>query len=346
MVAKGIRSTLGRVVEWGEPVVNRIDAINAFPYDPQTPLHLQQDRWQVIHHGVMIPNLPDPLRFFDIISVMGTSTSVPAFSVPSLVETTRRDSVWLLVGSAASRDNFGVLSKQNDCEFSADGTTLSYGKKLEIRQNGDEIAIEASVPGLTATLSLRPTPVITHFAHIPGLYDHWSRLCHYEGTFDTDSGEHLSTSGLCTWEYARGRDNVPLPILLFTYQIVNISDTVQVLFVELRGPLDLVMQRSVYIRELGVDGTVLLRRTVEHEVTESLAPYRTPDGVEMLLPKRFSWTGYDDSGVEIVSINGVSNDDFAYGMAAGFAGSYQYEGRFRGEDVTGRGYIEWIDRRK
>lgn len=345
MIARGMTAVWNRGVRRAEPFLNRIDAINTRPYAPDTPLHLQRDGWRVIHHGVMIPDLPDPVRFFDVISVLGTARRVPGFSVPSLVKTTRQDSVWLLVGSAASRNNFEVLSNAGDCEFSDDGRALSYGEKLEIRRGGDAIAVEASVPGLDAKLTLYPTPIITYFVRIPGIYEHWSRLCRYEGTFDTDSGQSIATSGLCTWEYARGRDNVPLPILFFTYQILNVSDSVQVLFVETSGPLDMVIQRSVYIRELEVDGTIVLRRNVQHEVAENLAPHRTPDGVEMVLPARFGWSAHDDDGVEVVSIRGKSNADFAYGMAAGFAGSYQYEGRFRGEDVTGRGYIEWIDRR-
>ena len=61
--------------------------------------------------------------------------------------------------------------------------------------------------------------------------------------------------------------------------------------------------------------------------------------------KRFAWRVADDDGGDLITIDGTSNEDFAYGLGTGYAGSYHYIGRFRDAPITGTGYIEWIDRR-
>ncbi|HBP4179918.1 TPA: hypothetical protein L5Z95_006616, partial [Pseudomonas aeruginosa] len=74
-------------------------------------------------------------------------------------------------------------------------------------------------------------------------------------------------------------------------------------------------------------------------------PVTTPNGTRMRLPQEFTWRVEDDDGNELITIRGDANGDFQYGLAAGYVGSYRYEGRFRGRPVSGTGYIEYIDLR-
>jgi hypothetical protein len=96
-----------------------------------------------------------------------------------------------------------------------------------------------------------------------------------------------------------------------------------------------------------VDGAATTHtRGFRHQVLEyAPQPLTTPDGHRMRMPRRFTWSVDDGSGNELISIDGVANDDFAYGLGSGYAGSYQFTGRFRGAPIAGTGYIEWIDRR-
>lgn len=331
------------------PKLSGVQRRNAHPYDPATaPLHPPRGAWGLAHYGVMIPGLPEPFNFFDMITILGTAEKVRAFAAPSLVRTTPEDSAWLLIGSAVSRDNFRPFSIAEDCVVKGDAEELQIGDRLQIRRSGGDVSLHAEVPGLTADITLRGTDQISHFVHLPGLYDHWSRLCECEATFSTSidsaASEEITWSGLATWEYARGRDNAPLPIYFFTYQILNISDRVQVLMTDLTGPAEFPLQRTVYVRDLDDKASVHTRGFV-NEVSSYLADHRTPDGAVMRLPHTFNWSVLDEAGNPLIEIEGTTRDDFAYGMAAGYAGSYDYTGRYRGEAIGGRGYIEWIDRR-
>ncbi|WP_298440601.1 DUF6670 family protein [Gordonia sp. (in: high G+C Gram-positive bacteria)] len=333
---------LDRVLQHTGNLVNRIGPLNGAPYDPALPSHPPTGGWGVAHYGIMVPDLPAPVNFFDVISLFGTAKRIRAYSVPSLVRTTPEDSAWLLLGSAVSRDNFRPYSIADDCTLTEDASDIRIGDVLRIRRDHD-ITVHARPDGLTADLVLRPTEHISHFAHLPGVYDHWSRLCEYEGTFTPDGGEPITSSGLCTWEYARGRTDVPLPIRFFTYQILNISDRVQVLMTELLGPAGIPFQRMVFVRDLD-RGTATYTRGFVNTVHRRLPTHTTPDGAAMELPAEFTWSVNDDDGRELITVHGVARDDFAYGMAAGFAGSYDYTGRYLGTEIAGGGYIEWIDR--
>ena len=78
-----------------------------------------------------------------------------------------------------------------------------------------------------------------------------------------------------------------------------------------------------------------------HEYDEQ--PLTTPDGRAMRMPRRFSWRAADDDRHEAVRIDGVAHGDWAYGLGAGFVGTYDYTGFYRDREIAGRAYIEYID---
>jgi len=322
--------------------INRTRGLNARPFDPATSVAPPHGRWGIVHYGVMVPGLPAPFRFFDAIVILGTARA-PVFGNRSLVRTTDSDSAWVLTGSGVTIDSFRPYSIAEECTLTDDGSLLRFGDELRIDRARQKIAIRAVQPQARVDLTLRPTAAVSHFAHLPGLYDHWSVLCQYEGSFDTADGAFTRT-GLCTYEYARAV-NLPLPFLWFTYQILDVDDRTQVLMGEVLGPVGLPVQRMVYVR--AVDGTATTHtQDFRHKVLEyAPEPRITPDGHRMRMPKRFNWTVDDDSGEELINVDGITNDDFAYGLGSGYAGSYEFTGRFRGTPITGTGYIEWIDRR-
>ena len=323
-------------------LVNRTADRNRAPFDPATDVSTPHDRWSIVHYGIMVPDLPAPFRFFDVIVILG-SAKVPIFDNRELIETTADDTAWVLVGSGPTRDSFRPYSIAADCDLAADGSRLRFGQELSLDRAADRISVSTAVGETKVELALELTEAVSHFAHLPGLYDHWSVLCSYDGTF-TIGATTIERSGLCTYEYARAM-NVPLPFRFFTYQILNIDERTQVLFVEVLGPLGLVVQRTVYVRStdgVGQPFSCSFRHTVHETAAEPLV---TPHGRTMRMPKRFSWSVADDAGNDLIEVHGECNADFAFGMAAGYAGSYQYTGRFRDRDIAGIGYIEWIDRR-
>ena len=196
--------------------------------------------------------------------------------------------------------------------------------------------MQVSRPKAEIALTIRPTTAVSHFAHLLGLYDHWSVLCEYEGRFTPNGGPEITQRGLCTYEYARAV-NLPLPFRFFTYQILNIDERTQVLMTEVLGTAGLPVARYVYVRR--TDGTATRNHVDFRNEVITSTEVTTPDGATMRLPTSFRWSCGD-----LISIVGETNDDFAYGLAAGYAGSYRYTGTFEGKPIEGTGYIEWIER--
>jgi hypothetical protein len=321
---------------------NRTRSLNRRPFDPATSVAIPNGRWGIAHYGIMVPNLPEPFSFFDAIVVLGTARA-PIFGQRSLAAGDPDNSAWILTGSAVTPNGFAQYSITDQRDLSADGAHLRFDDHLVINRTTREIALSATRPKASVQLTLNPTSAVSHFVHMPGLYDHWSVLCQAEGTF-TAGRDSFTRKTLCTYEYARAV-NLPLPLLFFTYQILNVDETTQVLMTEVLGPIGLPLHRTVYIRT--VDGAATTHtHGYEHTVHEYSPDHlTTPDGHKMRMPKRFAWRIADHDGADLITVDGTTNDDFAYGLGAGYAGSYHYTGRFRGAPITGTGYIEWIDRR-
>lgn len=311
----------------------------------QTPLQLQPySPRHCVHFGIMLPGLPEPYRFLNIITVIGQPRA-EIFLNAHLIKTSANDTANLLIGTATgSPDHFQGYSIQRDCELAADGSRLRFGRELLLQGRYPHFSAQRQGQRFNFELQLQASDKIAHFAKmVGGLYEHWSILCEYQGYLEQD-GTRTDVAGLCTYEYAKAA-NVPLPFRFFTYHIINIDERTQVLMVVVLGPLGMAVQRRVYLRSLDDHGGIY-SRSFDFTVQEyEDQPVLSPEGVSMRLPRRFSWQVQDDDGQELITIEGLAHGDFQYGMAAGYAGSYAYQGHFRGRAIQGNGYIEYIDYR-
>jgi hypothetical protein len=323
-------------------LLNRSRRLDGTAFDPTTPFGPPQGRYRTVHYGVMLANLREPLRFLDLIAVIG-QPRIPIWRNEHLVATTDDDTVTLLTATGApGTSHFAGYRLGTDCTFAADGSELRFADDVVIEARYPHYRVRRAHPAID--LRLTATRTVTHFARMTGgIYDHWSLLCRYDGTVDVD-GTSLPVVGLGNVEYARGAA-VSLPFRFFTYHVVNVDDRVQVLFGQVLGPFNTRLQHEVYVRAVDAPSRVY-RRGVSFEVTRyEDEPRSTPDGRVMLLPAEFVWTAGDGRGGELVRIEGRVNGDWAYGVAAGFAGSYAYAGTFRGDPIRGTGYLEYIDGR-
>ncbi|ARU57942.1 hypothetical protein OLMES_3922 [Oleiphilus messinensis] len=325
-------------------LVDRSHTIAGQPFSPATGVDIPKGLYGTVHYGIMVPGLPEPFRFLNIIVLIG-QPKARLFANPHLIETSAKDTANLLVGSAtATPDHFQGYSVQRDCEFKPDGSYLKFGNDLVIEGQYPNFSVVREGHDFNLQLSLRATDKIAHFSRmVGGLYDHWSILCEYQGVIE-QHGEKTELQGLCTYEYARAM-NVNLPFRFFTYQIINIDENTQVLMVEVLGPFNMEVQRRVYVRTLDDHGGIYSKGFDFKVHTFESEEVVTPNGVRMRLPGQFSWRVEDDEGVELITIEGDCNQDFNYGMTAGYAGSYHYKGRFKGQAISGTGYIEYIDLR-
>jgi len=336
-------NTLARpLLRWANRSGERIGR----PFDPATPVGPPSGRHSWTHYGVMVPGLPEPHRTFGVMSIVGTP-GVSIFANDHAITTTPNDTAYLVSATAAMRGGtFRAYSIAGDCEFAADGSRLRFGDDLEISGRYPGLEVRRSHPDADVSLRLRATDKVTWFADVRGdLYSHWSLLCEYDGTVGG-----AGVSGLCTFEYARGAGLHSLPVpgtpnvpaTFFSYHVLNVDDRTQVLFGEARLPGGIPVIRAAWVRGLDdygteyTDASLAIRR---HEA----GPRETPDGRRMRLPSELAVTARDADGGEVFTLEGKTNGDWAYGLGAGFVGSYAYDGTFRGRNVSGTAYMEYVD---
>lgn len=329
--------------------LNRTLRRNGQPVQLPLSTVLPRGSWRTwAHYGVMIPNLPAPHSFYSCMSVVGTP-GVPVFSHDELITTTPRDTAYLVTGTGAPGAGlFRAYSVAQDCEFAADGTRERFGADLELGGSYPDFTLHAHHGGLDLEATLTATGAITYFVDIPGVYQHWSVLCEASGEVRWD-GATSQVSGLCTFEYALGagtgsflpgalQRQVKIPARFFTYQIINISADTQVLLVQVLGPAGVLIMRTCYVRAVDGSGREY-RQQCQFEVRQTQAV----GSPAMKLPVRLGWTVTDPDGGLLLEIEGVADGNWVYGLGVGYVGSYRYQGRFRGAEVAGSAYIEYID---
>lgn len=325
-------------------VLDHSSLINGQPYDPATQVNTPQGKYTCVHYGVMIPNLPAPFNFLNLLIVVG-QPKVKIFRNEHLIKTTALDTANVLIGTGTGTpDHFKGYSVAQDCALVSNGSSLRFGDDLLLEGKYPEFHAVRQGHAFNFDLRIHATDKIAHFARLAGgLYDHWALLCQYDGYLEQD-GQKTRVQGLCTYEYARAA-NVNLPFSFFTYHILNIDEKTQVLLVEVLGPLNVVVQQRVYVRSLDDHGGIY-SKGFDLKV-QQYAPERvtTPNGLSMRLPRRFSWKVNDNAGAPLIQVECISNDDFKYGMAGGYAGSYRYKGLFKGQPIESVGYIEYLDPR-
>lgn len=322
-------------------LINGAHRVNGKPFDPATPFHPPKGRHTSVHYGLMFPGLPAPLNFLDIIAVIGQPPT-RLFGNPHLVETTARDSANLLVGTGLPFEGqFRGYQVERDLRMAPDGSSIRFADDFVLEGTYPDFHVEYRGEHLQLDVQVRATDKVAHFTRLRGgIYDHWSLLCEHEGTVTRD-GVSTQLTGLNTLEYARAAA-VALPLRFFTYQILNIDAETQVLMCEVRGPAGLPGQQAVYVRSLTDHGAVY-ERGFAFEIEESEPTGRmTPNGLTMRLPTRWGWSVQDESGAQLIAIEATANEDYVFGMAGGYVGSFTYTGHFRDSAIDGTGYAEFI----
>jgi len=310
-------------------------------------------RYGVVHYNLVVPDLPEPHRFFASMVLMGQSgTSV--FDADHALVGSPRDTATVAIGTAATApERFGSYSISRECELRDDGSLLRFGEELEIRGIFPEFELRARLPGFALDLEVHCTEEITWFMRSP-FYDHIGLPARYSGTlrFQRDQRE---VSGLCSFEHAQGVSAISLydravpvglklPVDLFTYQVVKLDENTLLLLTHVRFA-GRPMLDSAFVKEIGgvqsswFDG-------VECEVLHSSRDETliAPDGRSMLRPQGYRWR-FGDPAEDGLELELTTDTPLIYGVGSGWIGGASHRGRFRGREIAGSAYYEHIDRR-
>lgn len=342
--ASGIRRALLAAMA----VLDDAETASARPFAEPDILvpNVDSKRFGWTHYGVMIPDLPEPHRFFSAMSLIGATGSLAFDNDCALVDAPRRNAS-VVVGTAASYPaHFGNYSTRRDFVSTPDGSLVQFGDDLTITGRYPRYRLSGRFGGVEVDLELTNTDRVTWFVRNP-VYQHLSLLTEYRGHFATESGRQ-DVAGLCAFEYGACPSpyqvrSTPLPsslkapLDLFVYQIINLPPDDQVLLSHhcIGGKpfitTALHRGRHGYGRSLGPTEF----RVERYRPT----PQDTPYGIAMRLPAvtRFTAPGLD--------VSAEMDTTFTFGLGSGFVTGFRHETTWRGERITGRGYLEYIDRR-
>ncbi|MFC4373759.1 DUF6670 family protein [Nocardia halotolerans] len=326
-----------------------------FPADTPLPAFTPPSKSRfgqgVAHYGIMIPDLPAPHHFMANMTVVGF-TGFRAWDVDHARQGRARDTSTVGHGTAATdHDPFSAHGAE-DSEFAPDGSSLRFGPDYTITGTYPNFRLRSVRPGFETDLEITATGDVTWFTKRP-YYTHLALLSRYRGTI-THEGNSTDVAGLCSFEYGKGnaptmvRDK-PLPAKLkvpfdfFTYHVLNLDADTQLLLVGTGTGTDTPLAMLAFERTAG-GGSRRLGTSVRFEVTEFRdQPFVCPDGETMFMPASFRWTIRDGSQT-ITTLDGSVDTQWLYAGVNVVAG-YTYTATHEGRQISGRGYLEYSDRR-
>ncbi len=303
------------------------------------------------HYGIMIPDLPAPHYFMANMTVIGYS-GFKAWDDDSALQGTARKTATVCHGTAATKHDPFSTHSLDDCEFAPDGSLLRFGDDYTISGLYPNFRLVSSRPGFAVDLELTATGEITWFAKSRP-YDHLGLVTRYRGSI-THEGTRTEVAGLCTYEYASGFmpymvASRPLPSWLkfpvdfFSYQVIDLDADTQLLFATVGALGTRPALVGAYLRAAG-KGVKRLGTSVRFEVLEhQREPVIGCDAKPMVMPSTFAWTVRDGAST-LAELNCTVDTGWLY-AGMGNIGGYHFDGRFEGRQITGRGYVEYSDRR-
>ncbi|MDR3660460.1 MAG: hypothetical protein P4L86_08680 [Mycobacterium sp.] len=342
-----ISRALSRVVVDGMlPLVDSRLPASRQPFDAPQILrpHNLSRAWGVTHFGVFVPDLPEPYRYLNTMTLLGAS-GTELFDLDHLAAADARDTSTVFSSTANADQRFyQAYDMHTDCWFTDSGSRLRWADDLAIDVALPEVTVRGRYPQFEVDLKLAVTNQVSYFVKTP-IYDHLSLLAPYHGVVNG-----TEVSGLGTFEYARIRTHqgflrrpmpakLKLPLDFFTYQIINLDERTQVLLTDVRAR-GRTACRLAHVRVLG--GETEVYTDVHFAVTEYGDPQVDDRGAPMRCPRKFNWS-VRDGGREVLALVGTVDSPWRLGHGPGYAGAYSYTGTWRSESVSGSAYLEWID---
>lgn len=331
----------------GGPASHALGARSAkegrLPERPVLRPHARSPRYAWTHYGLMIPDLPEPHRFFSFMSLIGATGSLVFDTDFARVDRPRRTATLVNATAATAPGHFRAYSIPRDCEFAADGSLLRFGDDAELSGRHPSFRLRGLRDGFRYDLRVACSDVVTFFVRGP-IWQHFGILSRYEGTIGDQR-----VSGSCSFEYGACAlsphllTGLPLPTAVklpgdrFVYNILALGPGRQLLLSNI-GMAGRPLVEGAYVRDersgsrriaSGVRGTV-----VAHQPGPAIAP----DGRAMRLPERLRWEGPG------LALDATIDTPMVFGLGSGYVGGCAFSGELDGEPIAGRGYLEYIDR--
>ncbi len=302
--------------------------------------HPPKGHFKVVYHGLILPNLPAPLHFFNFINLLG-QPKIPLFHNPSIIKDKASNTASVMM--AISPHQIGHLKSywlNQQCQIHP--YHYQFDQIDQFKGNFPHFEIQRQDRELELNLRIQTTENITHFVPLKwNLFEHWSILCHCQGHLKYQN-QHYEISGMGSFDYARAANIPYLPLAFYTHQLINLNENTQVILSQVRNQWNQIIYSRFYLR--GINGeNLFIDKKVYFHVHRVYPKITTPNHRQMYLPREFSWY-VEENGQPIFEIKAQSRGDYKFGVGAGFAGSFRYHARLYDQDFEGESaYCEYID---
>lgn len=302
------------------------------------------------HYGIFFPLLPEPHRYLNIMILLGTPGALAFDHDDLILGDPTRTATFFSSTAALDQHLLKAYLIPEDTHIQDNGNVIELGEEVSIQGTLPNIHLKGAYHGLSFEFDLEVTEQVSWFVKTP-LYDHFSLLANFKGQLDYQ-GKITPAQGLCTYEYARSAglhsitskqvsEAYKLPMDFFTYQIINLTETTQLLLTK-ADILGRPAAYSLHVRH--TDQPAEVYTNVEFKVMRYQPQAQvSPSGKKMRLPQQFSWSVKDHSGQKVLEITAEIDSPFRYGHGVGYASAYTFTGEYLGQPVQGRGYIEYVD---
>ncbi len=318
------------------------------------PPHHDSNQFGSTYYGIMIPDLPAPHQFLSFAAILGMIGIKSVDNDHAVTRDGPRYTAFVFNTSAAPTEQpFASYSMRKDMKLAADGSSISFGRDAELSGSYPNFRLRSMRKDFSVNLTITATGDTTWIAHSES-FQHLSLLMRYSGFIDYQ-GQSIEVAGLGTWDYWRAATPY-LPIKQFlpvdhkaegdllSHHVINLDENTQYVlyFVTL---MDCTLTCTAYKRVVG-EGSYMLDADVHFQVLSAQpTPAIGPDGYAMTLPATFRWTINCRRSPNHLTINGVVDTPMVYGIAAGYAGGYTWTGNRNGVEISGRGYLSYVDKR-
>ncbi|KQF21508.1 hypothetical protein APC04_01595 [Acinetobacter baumannii] len=296
--------------------------------------------FKVVYQGLILPNLPAPLRYFNYISLIGQPRIPLCYNANGIVTSAVDTATVLVSNSLHSVGHLKTYSIRRQCQlnpsrYQFDKTDLIEWQipRVQLRRIDYEMSCDLIVQ--------TPSDISNSSALQWGISDYWSILCHCEGEI-LYKGQKYEVNGLGRFKHARALHLPFLSLCFYTCQIINLNETTQVTLSQIRNQWNIILFSRLDIQELGKQ-PVTFTEDVNFHIHRVYPKVETPHGREMYLPREFSWQ-CKKNGKVIFELYGESRGDYKFGLAAGYIGSFRYQLSWNDQCLQGEGgYCEYID---
>ncbi len=124
----------GLAVRQAFAVFDTAETLQGKPFTDAALIRPNIDRklFNVSHYGIMIPNLPEPFKFFSLMAVIGTSGNRFIDTDHMLVDEPGRNATQVSGTAAQGTGQFASYSIDRDCDIHIDGSLVKFGEDVTL----------------------------------------------------------------------------------------------------------------------------------------------------------------------------------------------------------------------